>query len=40
MREGAGTQFDPQRVAILLSQTQEIHAIMKHFADESSQAAD
>lgn len=39
MREGAGTQFDPQLVAILLSQAQEIHAIMKRFAYESFQVA-
>jgi HD-GYP domain-containing protein (c-di-GMP phosphodiesterase class II) len=39
LREGAGTQFDPRCVALLLSQDREIPGIMKRFADESSEAA-
>jgi HD-GYP domain-containing protein (c-di-GMP phosphodiesterase class II) len=39
LREGAGTQFDPRCVEVLLSLDQEILGIMKRFADESSEAA-
>ena len=39
LREGAGTQFDPRCVEVLLSQEKDISDIMKRFADESSEAA-
>lgn len=39
LREGAGTQFDPRCVELLLSQDQEILGIMKRFAEGSSEAA-
>jgi len=39
LHEGAGTQFDPRCVEVLLSQDQEILGIMKRFVDESSEAA-
>jgi HD-GYP domain-containing protein (c-di-GMP phosphodiesterase class II) len=39
LREGAGTQFDPRCVEVLLAQDQEILGIMKRFEDESSEAA-
>jgi two-component system response regulator RpfG len=39
LRNGAGTQFDPRCVEVLLSRDQEILGIMKRFADESSEAA-
>ena len=39
LREGAGTQFDPRCVEILLAREDEIVGIMTRFADESSEAA-
>jgi HD-GYP domain-containing protein (c-di-GMP phosphodiesterase class II) len=39
LREGAGTQFDPRCVEVLLSQEREVLGIMKRFEDESSEAA-
>jgi HD-GYP domain-containing protein (c-di-GMP phosphodiesterase class II) len=37
LREGAGTQFDPRCVKILLGRKDEIVGIMKRFTDESSE---
>jgi two-component system, response regulator RpfG len=38
LREGAGTQFDPQCVELFLARIDEIVGIMNRFADESSEA--
>jgi HD-GYP domain-containing protein (c-di-GMP phosphodiesterase class II) len=38
LREGAGTQFDPRCVEILLGHGDEVAGIMGRFADESSEA--
>jgi HD-GYP domain-containing protein (c-di-GMP phosphodiesterase class II) len=39
LREGAGTQFDPRCVEVLLAHEDLILGIMNRFADESSEAA-
>ncbi len=39
LREGAGTQFDPRCVNVLLARRDQVLGIMSRFADESSEAA-
>jgi HD-GYP domain-containing protein (c-di-GMP phosphodiesterase class II) len=39
LREGAGNQFDPRCVELLLAQDKDILRVMKRFTDESTEAA-